>query len=154
MVQTDAYCKGYNHMSQEEEILCQVYKGKGRGDLADCVRRGRLFHRLRDVIGMSHIIGLSRNKMMGILNGLIGCMDGREEPDMIDPSFENWQRSAILRHQKDPDLKRIIKLAAQLRRERVPEVKAEEVVKSVDSVTITECPKKAAGCGEGLNGDS
>ncbi|WVQ96983.1 hypothetical protein IAU59_004092 [Kwoniella sp. CBS 9459] len=40
---------GDNSLARDEKTLIEIYEREGRGDLADCVRNGRLYHRLERI---------------------------------------------------------------------------------------------------------
>ena len=42
--------EGSNDSTPNEDVLIQAYLELGRADLADCVRGGRLYHRLEDML--------------------------------------------------------------------------------------------------------
>lgn len=105
---------GDNAFLKEEELLCAAYEKRGRTDLADCVRSGRKYHRLQQIIYDQRLFQFDDNeRILGAFNGLTEAMTESREP--VSSTLEEWQRSAMSRHRDDLHLAEVIELEAKLK---------------------------------------
>lgn len=94
MIDTESYENGFNELSKEEIILCDVYACRGRSDLAECVKNGRIYQRLRDLIGQSNVISSPKSRLHSALVGLAGAMT-RQNPSTLPYSLHEWESIAL-----------------------------------------------------------
>lgn len=116
--ESEDYVSGDNRFTIEEEILCGAYETRGRPDLAHCVKAGRRYQRLQQIIYYANLANSPEETILGALNGLTDAMTEGQEPRAI--SLLVWQQRATVRHAADPYLAEVVALDASLKGIRKP----------------------------------
>lgn len=100
-------------------MLCGAYEKRGRPDLAECVRNGRVHQRIRDNITNSEITDLDDPDTLDILNAITdACLGARA--GTLPKTKDEWISLAMSRHAADPRLLDVVSLDAELKRIRQP----------------------------------
>lgn len=107
-VDTDAFDAGDNALSKEETLLCEAYEALGRSDLSDCVKGGRVFHRLEQITGCWRPSSVGEVGVLAILNGLTDAMLGAQS-GYLPQTLDHWIQEAMAVHAEDPDLPLMIR---------------------------------------------
>nr|XP_018265006.1 uncharacterized protein I303_03188 [Kwoniella dejecticola CBS 10117]OBR87164.1 hypothetical protein I303_03188 [Kwoniella dejecticola CBS 10117] len=97
---TFAYMKGSNALSHAEKMLIECYKRHSREDLAECVRKGKLYLRL-ERIGM-YEPAFTKKGFREVF--------GDDMPKDINPPEDDdgWREYMIDRYKDDEDVKEVI----------------------------------------------
>lgn len=113
----DEFQMGDNQLSIEEKMLCEAYEQRGRNDLAECVRNGRVYQRLRYILHCGDFVTLPDSNVLGGLNGLTSAIN----PTAVLPSsLTQWEEQAMKQHSANPDLTSVMELDARLKITRQP----------------------------------
>ncbi|OCF31876.1 hypothetical protein I316_06474 [Kwoniella heveanensis BCC8398] len=91
--------RGDNSLRRDEKILIEMYDREGRADLADCVRNGRLYHRLSRI--GQYDTAYDKAAFREVLGPL---------PDGFDPPKDDqgWKAYMLDRYKDDEGLKKVI----------------------------------------------
>ena len=121
--ETDAYLEGDNAITEGERLLSEAYDAIDRPDLSDCVRNGRRFHRLDDIISR-WVPYFGEERALNQLNSLTRAFMG--ESVEVPSNLSDWMSWAKHMNRGNPDLDVITKLDDHTRqlRHRRPENKA------------------------------
>ena len=94
---------GDNARSENEELLIETYGTLSRPDLADCVRGGRKYHRLKGVFeGCELRVG----ELIRLRKAFLG-----EEAGSKAGTFEAWCKEAMERHRDSPEWANVQQIA-------------------------------------------
>jgi hypothetical protein len=93
--ESEGYAAGDNNLSLEEKLLIAEYEKRGHHDLVECVRNGRKYHRLFDVLG-EKVDLVSINAMTDAFLG--GGQEG------LPKSIEEWRIWALGKYEGEPVL--------------------------------------------------
>jgi hypothetical protein len=118
--ETDDYLNGDSSQTPEEDLLSEAYERVGRPDLADCIRGGRRYHRLADIL-LHWDPCLGEKRALGQLTGLTRAFEGEDKD--LPTTLVGWVEWAKEMHVANPDLEFIMGLDEQFRklRHRHPE---------------------------------
>jgi hypothetical protein len=112
---TDDYIDGDNSQTPEEDLLCEAYVRLERPDLAECVRSGRRYQRLHDILFFWYpYFGEART--LGQLTGLTRAFEGEDKA--LPTTLLEWIEWAKEKHTGNPDLDFVVGLDEQFRRLR------------------------------------
>ena len=92
---------GDNSPSNEETLLVSAYERLNRPDLADCVRKGRIYNRLNNMIGYEPIVDE--------LNALTRAAYGEDVTGTIFASEDEWVEAAKERYSNNEVLQRLVR---------------------------------------------
>lgn len=120
MFETEEFETGENSLSKEEELLCKAYQAHGRDDLAECVKTGRIYQRLHDIVKDGGWSELPNDRLIGVLNGLTSAMSGVALKS-LPSTVPQWQADTSERYSEDPDLIAVIELDARRKVFRNPD---------------------------------
>jgi len=123
MYMNDNYYTGSNNLTLEELLLCEVYEEMGRSDLADCVKKGRIYHRLIEATDAWDPTSLNDKQMLAILNGATDAFLG-DQAGELPKTMDEWVKQAMLEFKDDPDLPAILELETKAKPFAVTAVKA------------------------------
>lgn len=95
------FYKGVNDIGGNEMMFAHILEGKGRGDLAQFVRDGRLQHQFAFCCGYDLVD----------LEGFIGLFRGLRGGTGVDAGLEwnEWKSIALLRYKDESRLQELIK---------------------------------------------
>jgi hypothetical protein len=93
---------GDKGLSREEQLLCEAYEALGRTDLADCVRGGRIFHRLEAITACWRPSVLGQPAVLDLLNSLTEAFLG-SDCIPLPKTLDQWMTEALAAHANDPD---------------------------------------------------
>jgi hypothetical protein len=113
--ETDDYLNGDNSQTPEEDLLSEAYEHLGRSDLAECIRGGRRYHRLADIL-LHWDPCLGEKRALGQLTGLTRAFEGEDKN--LPTTLGDWVDWAKETHKGESDLELIIDLDEQFRRLR------------------------------------
>jgi hypothetical protein len=114
---TDGYLAGDNAQTPEETLLCEAYERLGRADLAECVRNGRIFHRLDDITGYWDSTW-GEECTLGRLNGLTRAFRGEDSQSL--KTVAEWIKWAAGKHSKAEGFDTIVAIDKEMQRTRRP----------------------------------
>jgi hypothetical protein len=123
MYMNDDYYTGNNDLTLEELLLCEVYEEMGRSDLAECVKKGRIYHRLIEATDAWDPTSLTDKQMLAILNGVTDAFLG-DQAGELPKTMDDWVKQAKLEFKDDPDLPAILELEEKAKPFAVTAVKA------------------------------
>ncbi|KAL4919770.1 hypothetical protein BDW62DRAFT_209476 [Aspergillus aurantiobrunneus] len=92
---------GATHISEDEEYFAQVLDNKGRPDLAEIVRRGRVHHLFSFICGYD--LTTDWDGFLGLFQGLRRALDVDGELD-----WEAWREKAMDEYKDDRVLKELM----------------------------------------------
>jgi hypothetical protein len=118
--ETDDYLNGDNSQTAEEDLLSEAYEHLGRPDLAACIRGGRRYHRLADILFHWQPY-YGEAQALGQLTGLTRAFEGGVQD--LPTTLGDWIEWAKDKNKGNPDLEVIVDLDTQFRklRHRHPE---------------------------------
>ena len=125
--ETGDYSGGNNSQTLEEDLLCEAYEHLERPDLAECVRGGRRYQRLHDIL-FHWDPYYGEASALGQITGLTRAFEGEDKD--LPTTLGGWIEWAKEMYKGNPDLELIIDLDEQFRklRHRHPENVACEVI--------------------------
>ncbi|WVQ78364.1 hypothetical protein IAT38_000449 [Cryptococcus sp. DSM 104549] len=85
----------HNSLTGTELLLISAYERHGRPDLADCVRKGRLYQYI------NHTLGQFTSPHIGVINGLRKAILGEETKIQWDTE-EDWEKDMAGKYKDDP----------------------------------------------------
>lgn len=139
MYEGNEFQQGDNAITLEERLLCKAYEARGRQDLSDCVKNGRVYQRLRYILHCSDFVSLPDSTVLGTLNGLASAID----PSIRLPSsIVEWEEQAMKRHHSDPDLPEVTELDHRLKAIKRPEWPPRFATSAVAANAVTSSPQK------------
>lgn len=98
------YLVDYIGPTDREEKLCTAYESRGRRDLADCVRGGRV-HNLLAAFLSEDVFGVT-DKFPEQFHALVIALDP-DSPDQLHTGIREWQVQRENSHPNDPSIKRM-----------------------------------------------
>jgi len=101
--ESSAYLEGDNSLTLEEEMLIAEYERRDRLDLAECVRNGRKYHRLFDVLG--------QNINLVNINALTDSFLGEGQVD-FPKTLEDWKFWAVEKYEGNEGLRDVMERVA------------------------------------------
>lgn len=113
--ETENYLNGDNSQTPEEGLLCEAYDRLGRPDLAGCVRGGRRYQRLHNILFHWNPY-FGEDEAVGQLTGLTRAFEG--EDIELPASSSDWIDWAKDMNKGNPDLEVIVDLDAKIRKLR------------------------------------
>jgi len=118
--ETEDYLNGDNSQTPEEDLLCEAYIRLDRPDLAQCVRGGRRYQRLHNILSKWDPY-YGEAEALGQLTSLTRAFEG--EHSKFPDTLPNWIQWAKEMNKGNPDLEIVIGLDYQFRklRHRHPE---------------------------------
>ena len=128
----DQYQEGKNHLALEEQLLVMAYDRLGFPDLADCVKNGRIYQRLGDVIGETGVEVAHLNA----LNAVTTVGRGVAPSETI----EDWCERTKVALKDDERLQRFLHSITALDAEVDISKKGEEVEAASASMKIARTP--------------
>jgi len=93
---------GINGLTLDVELLIEAYDRLGRPDLAECVRRGRKYQRMNEVLGGRPDLA----QLNGLSEAFLGDKAG--EPSK---TLDAWKERAMERYGGDEGSKRVMRLS-------------------------------------------
>ncbi|WWD18192.1 hypothetical protein CI109_102641 [Kwoniella shandongensis] len=118
---TPAYINGNDDLSKEEHLLIAAHERLGRPDLADCVRNGRIYHRLDDSLTYFDPYGPKLEAVNAIRRTFLGDKAG-----MPFQTHDEWKKSALEKYGKNEHVQELIRRYG----ERFRKKKVEDTVDS------------------------
>ncbi|KAK8865629.1 hypothetical protein IAR55_000774 [Kwoniella newhampshirensis] len=118
------WAAGDNALTPEEQLLIDIHEAKGRPDLADCVRNGRVYQRLLDNMRDDDLFGPDLHRINALRDAFLGDKAGKPFG-----TIEEWKEYNMSKYGDDPRIadielwvkKRSERRGAEMERIRVGE---------------------------------
>jgi hypothetical protein len=106
LLPTSDFFNGSSEIGEDEEILAQCLEDKGDGDMAKCVREGRLHHQFAFLCTLDFCLPFE--DLVGLFRGLRMSMKRDDQYD-----WEKWKQLSLERYSDDVRLRDVLKRSAK-----------------------------------------